>query len=578
MNSLRTAKRFVFPLLGLWVLLYASFSLVKPPLLDGVDSIQAEAAREMAVHGNWVTPHVDGVRSLDVSPLLTWATAAGFKLFGVSDWAARLVLALFALALFIAVLALGARLFLTPVAGFYAALILLTSAGIFLIGHLLYPQLLATLWLTLAVYYFWRSLHWEHASRRTAAGFGAACALGVLTQGLAGLVIPVVLVLIFLGATRNLRHLLRWHPGTGGVVFLVIAVPWLVAVHRANGVAARLVAPPGGHSAPFWLAWLFLLIWILPWCFFSIAALVRLPARVTPHSKHMDPSHQGRLLLVLWIVLVAIYVAFTQREEFSVLPALPALALLAGGWMAADESAPSRDGRVIGWIFLVGGLILAAGALTFEALAPFPAPGADIATLLNFPPGPHYLFLSQLGDLTLKSMGAFRIPLVISAASLIAGVVANFYFRLKHKTRLANCFLAGMMVFLFIAAQIALDTFSPVVSSAILAEAINPEVNPGDLVVINGRYRDASALAFYLKQPIYLVNAPKGDLGQFSSDKPELFETPATLAAQWNSNQRVFLWTTPNNVPALPGASYRIARVGGREILSNEPNNGGATF
>ncbi len=64
MNSLRTAKRFVFPLLGLWVLLYASFSLFKPPLLDGTDSIQAEAAREMALHGDWVTAHVNGVRYL----------------------------------------------------------------------------------------------------------------------------------------------------------------------------------------------------------------------------------------------------------------------------------------------------------------------------------------------------------------------------------------------------------------------------------------------------------------------------------------------------------------------------------
>ncbi|MGC2606653.1 MAG: phospholipid carrier-dependent glycosyltransferase, partial [Silvibacterium sp.] len=97
MNSLRTAKRFWFPLLGLWVLLYASFSLLKPPLLDGTDSVQAEAAREMAVNGNWITPHLDGVRYLAVSPLLTWSTALSFELFGVSDWAARLPLALSAL-------------------------------------------------------------------------------------------------------------------------------------------------------------------------------------------------------------------------------------------------------------------------------------------------------------------------------------------------------------------------------------------------------------------------------------------------------------------------------------------------
>src|SRR6185437_12035998 len=218
MNSLRTAKRFVFPLLGLWVLLYASFSLIKPPLLDGPGSVRAEAAREMAVEGGWITPHVNGEPLLTTSPLLLWSAAVSFKLFCAADWAARLPLAFYALALFLLTLALGARLFFNPVAGFYGALILLTSAGIFLFAHLLYPQLLSTLWITLAVYFFWRSLRHTHASLATAAGFVLACALGVLSRGPEGVVIPVLIVVLFLAITRNLPHLLRWHPVEGVVI------------------------------------------------------------------------------------------------------------------------------------------------------------------------------------------------------------------------------------------------------------------------------------------------------------------------------------------------------------------------
>jgi len=578
MNSLRTAKRFVFPLLGLWVLLYASFSLVKPPLLDGTDSIQAEAAREMAVNGDWITPHVDGVRYLAVFPLLTWSTAASFKVFGVADWAARLPLALYALALFIVTLTLGARLFLTPVAGFYAALILLTSVGIFLFAHLLYPQVLSTLWLTLSLYFFWRSLRHEHASRGTAIGFAAACALGVLSEGLAGVILPVVVVLLFLGITRNLRHLLRWHPVIGVLVFLLIAAPWHVAVHRANAIRPHLMAVSGPRNAPLLLVWVFLLLWIMPWCFFSVAALVRLPARIAPHSRQMDPSHQARLLLVLWLAVVAFSVVFIQRQEFSVLPGLPALALLAAGWLAADEAAPSRTGRVFAWIIFAGGVIKGMAALYLAARAPIPAPGADIATLLRLHPGHHHLFLGHLADLTFASMGAFRIPLYIYGAALLAGVTANLIFRLRNQTRMANCFLAGMMVFLLIAAHIALNTFSPVVSSAVLAEAIKPEMNSGDVVVVNGYYRDASALNFYLERPIHLLNTPGGDLGPFSRDVPSLFENSSSLATQWSGAGRVFLWTTPQSAPTLPGAVYLIARDGGREILSNQPNSGGASF
>ncbi len=244
-NSLRTAKRFMFPLLGLWVLLYASFSLVKPPLLDGEGSVQAEAAREMAVNGDWITPHLNGVRFLAVSPLLTWSTAASFKLFGVADWAARLPLAFYALALFLITLALGARLFLTPVAGFYAALILLTSVGIFLFAHQLYPQILATLWLTLAMYFFWRSLHHKHASLGTAIGFAASCAFEVMSQGRVGMIVPAIIVLLFLAITRNLFHLLRWHPIISTLVFLLIAVPWHVAIHRANSFHPVIISGPG---------------------------------------------------------------------------------------------------------------------------------------------------------------------------------------------------------------------------------------------------------------------------------------------------------------------------------------------
>jgi 4-amino-4-deoxy-L-arabinose transferase-like glycosyltransferase len=578
MNSLRTAKRFVFPLLGLWVLLYASFSLLKPPLLDGTDSIQAEAAREMAVNGDWITPHVDGVRSFTVSPLLTWSTAYSLKLFGVTDWAARLPLAIYVLALFLITMALGTRLFLTPVAGFYAALILLTSAGVFLFAHLLFPQILSTLWVTLALYYFWRSLHHEHASRGTAIGFAIACALGVLSQGLAGVVIPLAILLLFLAVNRNLRHLLRWHPVISVIVFLVIVVPWHVAVHRVHGVPTHLLAGPGASSAPLLLVWAFLLLWITPWFVFSIAALVRLPAHIAPHSKHMDPEHQARELLVLWIAVVALYVAVTPHQEFSIVPALPALALLAAGWLTADETVPSGEGRTFAWAFLIGGVAAGVVGLVLAVRAPSPAPGADIGTLLRLHPGRHHFYFGHIGDLTFASMGAFRIPLIIAAAALIVGVIGNLIFRLKNQVRVANCFLAGMMVFLLIAAHVALNTVSPVISSAVLAEAIKPEINGGDLVVVNEHYRDASALSFYLERPIYLLNAPANDLGRFSSDNPSLFENSASLAAQWNGTDRVFLWTTPQSIPTLPGMVYLIARDGGREILSNQPNSGGASF
>jgi 4-amino-4-deoxy-L-arabinose transferase-like glycosyltransferase len=578
MNSLRTAKRFVFPLLGLWFLLYASFSLLKPPLLDGTDSVQAEAAREMATAGDWITPHLDGVRYFAVSPLLTWITAASFKIFGVTDWAARLPQAFAALALFIVTLSLGSRMCLTPVAGFYSALILLTSCGIFLFAHLLYPQLLLTLWITGALYFFWRSL--RAASLHTAIGFAVCCALGSLTQGLPGVLLPVAIAALFLFFTRDLRHLLRWHPVPAILVFLVIALPWRIAVHMANPARPYMSAMPRMPQTPVVLFWAFLLLWIVPWSFFAVAALVEIPGDLFARSRKLDCGQQAQLLMILWVIATTVLFTFYRREEYSLLPALPALAILAAIWLTLDEASPSRLARIFAWIFFVGGILKAVIAIFLALRAPFPAPGADIGTLLHLHTGQHRLFFGPFLDLTFASMGAFRIPLLVTAAAVAVGVTANLIFRIRGQARLANCFLAGMMVFVLIAAHLALNTFSPVFSSAILAEAIKPEVGASDAVVIQGRYEEASALGFYLQRPIQILNTPAGDLapGSFAPDAPPVFLDMNALAKLWNGPGRVFLWTAPEAAPALPGESYVIGQDGGREIISNQPNNGGASF
>ncbi len=163
-------------------------------------------------------------------------------------------------------------------------------------------------------------------------------------------------------------------------------------------------------------------------------------------------------------------------------------------------------------------------------------------------------------------MGLFRIPLYIAAAAIIVGVTANLVLRLKNQPRMANCFLAGMMVFLLIAGHIALNTFSPLVSSEVLAEAIKPEIHSSDVVVVNGHYADASALGFYLEQPIHLLNVPANDLGRFSSDAPAVFENSSDLTSQWNGAGRVFLWTSTFSTPTPPGSAYLIARDGAKEI------------
>jgi 4-amino-4-deoxy-L-arabinose transferase-like glycosyltransferase len=74
--------------------------IVSPPsLMDDVDAVQAQIARNMLDSGDWVTARLDGIAYLEKSPLKYWLIALSYKLFGVHDWVARLPVALSAVLL-----------------------------------------------------------------------------------------------------------------------------------------------------------------------------------------------------------------------------------------------------------------------------------------------------------------------------------------------------------------------------------------------------------------------------------------------------------------------------------------------
>ncbi|HEV2274686.1 MAG TPA: glycosyltransferase family 39 protein [Acidobacteriaceae bacterium] len=605
-------KKHVSALICLWLLLYGSFTLFRPPLLDDADSVHSEVAREMLVRHDWITLYANGIRYLEKAPLMYWSMALSFRLFGPEDWAARLPLALYALGLFLVVYAFGCRLFASRIAGFYAALILLTSCGIFLYTRIMIPDVIVCLWLAAALLLFWRSLEEEQPSRWTAWGFAAICALNVLTKGLIGLVFPLGIVILFLWLTRNLGHLRRWHPFSSMLIFLAIAVPWHLAAglrNPAQGHPAGLAPTPGNVHGFFWfyfineqylrylnqrvprdydtvplaLFWGLLVVWLAPWfayfwsaCFW-IACLVpivrRISLRSLLHRRPLSRTAQAWLLLGLWAAFVLLFFSFSTRQEYYALPALAPLALMIGGWLAAEESDPEAlaGGRRIAPVLFFLGAAGAAIALFFALHAEPPAPGVDLSTLLSQNPAEYALSLGHFLDLSGRAMGAFRTPLWMTAAALFIGTLANWLLRRRRSLRLANCSLAAMMAVFLIAAHIALVTFSPVLSSKALADAIRPKLEPGDIVEINGEYEAGSTLGFYLRRQVRILNGRSSNLwyGSFFADAPAIFDNDESFARLWSGPARIFLWTEMENVPKLPGALYVIAKSGGKEILSN---------
>ena len=587
------SRKIILTLAGLWLLLYASFTLFSPPLLDDADSVHAEVAREMVARQNWITLYANGIRYLEKAPLMYWSMAASFTVFGPEDWAARLPLAIATLALFLVVYATGRRLFASDTAGFYAALILLTSLGIFIYTRIIIPDVIVCLWLSVSMLLFWISLEQPQPSRATAWGFAAACALNVLTKGLIGIVFPLAIVIIFLLLTRNLGHVRRWHPFSSLLVFLLIALPWHLAAGIANpsqGNPGGIMPAPGNVHGFFWfyfineqvlrylnlrvprdydtvpllLFWGLLAAWLMPWIAFVFKAIV--PVR----------TEQAWKLLAIWAAVVMLFFSFSTRQEYYALPALPPLALMIGGWLGREEKCSARDplriaGRRIAIVlFLLG----AAGGLlaAFLAIRAHPSgPSVDISTLLTQNPGDYALSLGHFLDLTTRALSAFRPPLILTAIALLAGPLANLILRFSNRIRMANYALVAMMVVFLVAAHLALVTFSPVLSSKALADAIRPRLQAGDVVEIHGEYEAGSTLGFYLRRQVRILNGRSSDLwyGSFFSDAPNIFDNDASFQGLWSGPQRIFLWTPMDQVPVLPGPAYVIAQNGGKEILSN---------
>jgi 4-amino-4-deoxy-L-arabinose transferase-like glycosyltransferase len=581
-------------LTALWLVIYAA-GMFTPPLLDDVDTIHAEAAREMLLRHDRVTLYTNGLRYLEKAPLMYWSLAASYEVFGISDWSTRLPLMLGFLALVLATYRLGSYAF-GERGGFYSGLALVTSIGPYIFTRFLIPDVMVGLWLALSYYFFLRSLEEDPPRRLTCWGFAAVCALNVLTKGLIGLVFPIGTIGLYLLLTRNLRHLSKLRILSSTVVFFLLAAPWhiLAAIRNpAQGQARGFLwfyfvnehimrflnkrVPPGYDTVPLVLFWVLLLLWLVPWAVFLPQALHDVPLRWRQLAKPMDRRQRANLLFFLWALVILLFFSFSTRQEYYTIPALPGIALLAGGWLARESSADAseserRAGRRSSLVLMIVGVLSAVVGLTLLSMTHRPRAGVDLAELLKKNPQDYDFSLGHVLDFTPQALGMFRGPLLGASLSLLFGTVLNWWMRRRGKPVLGNAALSLMMVCLLTCVHVSFALFSPILSSHDLAVAIQKEYRPGDLIVVDGEYHQASTLNFYTHLPLRVLHEPSGNLwfGEKFPDAPHVFETPQSFAALWFGPARVFLWTDQDDPKELLGMPhFLLARSGGKAIFTN---------
>ncbi len=328
--------------------LFCLWRLGSTALFDLDEGGYAEIAREMLILDDWIIPRLNYVRLLDKPPLLYWLTAASFKIFGISEFSARLPVALSIVGIMALCALVGRRCF-GSLAGMLAAVIFGTSAGVvvFETGRQLQPDMVFTLFLTAALSALLLGLWEPHGRQRYFLLAHGAMALAVMTKGLIGLVFPAVALLGFAVLTRELgilRQILAWR---GVMVFLLIALPWhLAAEWRSPGflrfylldvhflrffnegsIASSMTSLSLGGL------WAGTALIFYPWTFFMPLVLWDGLARFRRASRSHLETGEGRVLLWLWLWVVVVLGFFSIcsfRLFYYGLPALPALALLSG--------------------------------------------------------------------------------------------------------------------------------------------------------------------------------------------------------------------------------------------------------
>jgi 4-amino-4-deoxy-L-arabinose transferase-like glycosyltransferase len=582
--------------LGLIPLLFAAAifigCIISPPsLMDDVDAVQAQIARNMVTSGDWVIARLDGVPYLEKSPMIYWLMGISYKLFGFHDWAARVPVACAAVLLAWVVFLYGRWAFGTE-AGSLAGMVVGTSIGLFLFTRIQIPDVMLTLVICAGFWAFQRATDKdEPASRQWAALFWVLLGLGLLIKGLIAVVVPAGGIFVYLVATRQLFARSVWkriHLFTGIFVCLAIAAPWhvIAAMRMPPLFDFTMHSGPGGYHGFFWFYfinehllrflnlryprdyntvprlafWGLHLLWLFPWS-------VYLPAVAKLNFKPRDRAGQTRLLAVCWTGFLLLFFTFSTTQEYYSMPVYPALALLIGGAMDTDSEWSRVGTRVLGGIAALCTVLI--GILLF-LVRNLPAPG-DISQALQQHPEVYTLSLGHMGDLTIQSFAYLRAPLVLAGIAFAFGTAACWLMR----NRRAYLAIAVMMVFFFHAARMALVVFDPYLSSRPLAEALKQA--PHGRLILNGEYYSFSSVFFYANRDALLWNGRFDNLeyGSYAPGSPNVFIDDSNFTGLWNSRQRYFVLSDSEGLAHLKKIAaeqlHLVAESGGKTLYSNLP-------
>ena len=520
------------------------------PLRDPDEGRNAEVAREMAEAGAWLTPTYNGLVYLDKPAFYFKAVAISFRVFGESEWAARLPSALFAVGILAMVFRFCRKEYDELTARLAIIVVASTPSFFALARHVIFDMTLA-FFMVGAIFAGYLAEATEGSRRRNWYLLAAVSAgAGTLVKGPVGFLVPAFVLSVFnivdrrSGCWKRLFHPLNF------LVFFGVTLPWFFGLSHQHpdfpryGLIEesfnRFTTGSFSRKAPFYYYGLVVLGGLFAWS-------VLLPEAARSAWRARARWSRADRLLIVWAIVVVVFFSISKSKlPHYILTALVALGILTARLFA--EAFRNREGAAAQVVLrsLVFLVILSAAVAAFLVVN-IAMPGAALTIF------------------KIKSKEFGRIALAFPSAAIMMILLCGVAFagRWLRDVRLAFAAFLVIPLSLLTIGFHGLVTYSEASSSRELARRI-PSLPAGTEVVCLQCF--PCGLPFYLKRPVTVISASGQELTsnyilyslRHSATWPPTI-VPLADEEKWLASRRhaVFIIANDRRKPALYALATR---------------------
>lgn len=529
------------------VILFGAF-LGTRPLAVPDEARYSEIPREMVVSDDYVTPHINSIKYFEKPPLFYWMQASAIKLFGLSEWAMRLVNA--CMALFGCLMTYcAARQLYDRKTGWLASTMLATSVLYFAMAHFVTLDMTVSVLLTGCLFSFILGTKKKPGKERNVYMWSmyVFSALATLTKGLIGIIFPGAIIFIWMLLLNDWRNLKTYCLPTGVLLWLILVLPWHIIVQIRNPEFfhfyiidqhfARYFTTYANREQAWWFLPIFFIFGLFPWIAF-------LPQAIFSHKPALWKQryqHPEALFFLIWIIFIYLFFSFSHSQlPPYLLPIFPPLMIFIGHYLASHWQIRTK--------------VITTG-ITITAIVSLVAIIA-LLLILSLPYGPpKTVFIA--------------VSAVLGLLTAIAPVLVYW----KIGTKPAVIILLITFGFFLISLT---PSYLPFEQKSIksLAMQIKPKLQTTDEVVsYHGYFQD---LPFYLQRRVILVGWGNSELdfGMQHQDMTGWMLTEGDFWKKWQESTQMFMFLSKNDYNnLLKNKAYKlclIAQTSRNVLVSNK--------